>query len=183
MAAKPTADLIEEHGGIMLMLLIMGKVASKLEKDETIEQDHLNKIVKFLRNFADKCHHGKEEGILFPELLKLSEDKKVVNELLGDHKTGRDLIRGIGDSIGSYQTGSPDAYHIAVNFREYIHILTKHIEKENEILFPMADKQLSPEMQEVIGAQFVTLEKEVIGVGKHEQYHGWLDELKKIYLV
>ena len=73
MAAKPTADLIEEHGGIMLMLLIMGKVASKLEKDETIEQDHLNKIVKFLRNFADKCHHGKEEGILFPELLKLSE--------------------------------------------------------------------------------------------------------------
>src|SRR3989339_319242 len=108
---KPTHDLEEEHGGIMLMLKIIGKISEKLAKGENIDKVHLDKVVEFLRNFADKCHHGKEEGIFFPEVVKDSSNLSLVNELLGEHKTGRDYIKGIGDALDNFQTGNPDAYH------------------------------------------------------------------------
>ena len=117
---KPTLDLYEEHGGIVLMLKIMEKVADKLLNKEEVNKDHLNKILEFLRNFADKCHHGKEEDILFPQLLKEPANVALINELLGEHKTGRDYIRGIAESIESYKPGNPDSYHIAFNAKGYI---------------------------------------------------------------
>ena len=179
---KPTQDLYEEHGGIILMLKIMGKIAEKLKKGEEVKKEHLSRIVEFLRNFADKCHHGKEEGILFPELVKKSTNVKLVNELLGEHKTGRDYIHGIAVSLEKYKAGNPDAIHIAVNSKGYIQLLTEHIKKENEILFPIAEKELSKELQEDIEKRFEKLERDVIGIGKHEEYHGWLKELKEFYL-
>ena len=175
---KPTQDLIEEHGGIVLMLRIMEKIAEKLKAGEEVDKEYLSKVVEFLKNFADKCHHGKEEGILFPELLKNTTNEKLVNELLGEHKTGRDFIRGIAESLDNYQKGNPDAFHIAVNALDYSQLLTEHIRKENMILFPAADKELSDELQTEISERFEKLEVEVIGVGKHEEYHHWLEELK-----
>lgn len=182
MFKKPTKDLGEEHGGIMLMLKIMEKVAKKLQKGEEIRKNHLNKIVEFLKNFADRCHHGKEEDILFPQLAKKSSNKKLINELLGEHKTGRDFIRGIAESIGQYKPGNSDAIHIAININGYTKLLTEHIRKESIKLFPIADKQLSGKLQEEIEEKFEKLEREVIGVGQHEEYHGWLKELNIIYL-
>lgn len=178
---NPTKDLIEEHGGIILMLKIMVKVADRLKKGEEINKDHLKKIVEFLRNFVDKCHHGKEEGILFPELTQNTSNKKLVNELLGEHKTGRDYIRGITESLQDCKAGNPDAFHIAVNAEGYIKLLTEHIRKENTILFPIADKEISEKLQEEIEERFEKLEHDIIGEGKHEEYHGWLKELKNIY--
>ncbi len=67
---KPTQDLGIEHGGIMLMLKVMEKVAEKLQNQGEVRKEHLEKIIEFIKNFADKCHHAKEEYILFPELIK-----------------------------------------------------------------------------------------------------------------
>ena len=179
---KPTQDLSIEHGGIMLMLKVMEKVAEKLQNGEAVKKEHLEKIVEFIKNFADKCHHGKEEDILFPELIKKSSNVKLVNELLAEHKTGRDLIGGIEKSLNTYQPGNPEAIHIAINMAGYIQLLIEHIKKENIILFPLADKELSKELQETIEKKFEKLESKVIGVGKHEEYYGWLTELKQIYI-
>lgn len=181
MIKKPTADLAEEHGGITLMLKIMEKAAKRLRSGE-VKKEHLDKIVEFLRNFADKCHHGKEEGILFPEMSKKPSNRKPINELLGEHMAGRDLIRGMAESLKNYHKGNPDAIHIAVNMEEYIGLLTEHIKKENLVLFPKADKQLSQKLQEEMEEKFEEFEKTVIGEGVHEKYHGWLKELSKIYL-
>jgi hemerythrin-like domain-containing protein len=60
--------------------------------------------------------------------------------------------------------------------------LKEHITKENNILFPAAVKQLSESMQGEIEEKFEELERNVIGVGKHEEYHGWLKELQQRYL-
>lgn len=177
-----TEDLIDEHGGIELMSRIMKKMAEKLQAGEEVDKVHLIKVIEFLKNFVDKCHHGKEEGILFPELFKNSANKVLVNELLGEHKTGRDFIRGIADSLENYQKGNPDAFHVAVNFLDYSQLLEEHMKKENTILFPVADKELSVELQVEISERFEKLEVEVIGVGKHEEYHHWLEELSGTYL-
>lgn len=180
--SKPTQDLIKEHGGIMLMLSIMGKVALRLRQGQEVKREHLDKIAEFLRNFADKCHHGKEEGILFPELAKNAANQKLINDFLGEHKSGRDYVRGIAESLPQYAPGNPDAIHIAVNAEGYIRLLTEHIGKENTELFPIADEVLSEELQAELFEKFELLERDVIGEGKHEEYHGWLKELEDEYL-
>jgi len=65
----------------------------------------------------------------------------------------------------------------------YIYLLTEHIKKENKSLFPIVEKQIPDKVQFEIEEQFEKLERDVIGEGKHEEYHGWLKDLKKIYLV
>ena len=179
---NPTVDLFEEHGGIILMLKIMEQVAKKLHAGANVDSAHLQKILEFLSNFADKCHHGKEEGILFPELLKSGSNGTLINDLLGEHKTGRDYIRGMKESLEQFAPGSPDAIHIAVNAEGYIRLLTEHIRKENDLLFPVADRELSDALKDEIFEKFEILERDVIGEGKHEEYHGWLKELKAAYL-
>jgi hemerythrin-like domain-containing protein len=183
MQKQPVQDLTDEHGGIIVMLDIMKKVAIRLKDREEVKKEHLEKIVEFLSNFADKCHHGKEEGILFPEVVKNVSNLYLVNELLGEHKTGRDYIRGIAESLKFYETGSPDAYHIATNMEGYIYLLTEHIKKEGKSLFPIIEKQIPESVQQKIEEEFEVLERDVIGEGKHEEYHGWLKDLKKIYLI
>lgn len=162
------------------MLSIMKKVAARLQEGKPVEHEHLAKIIDFFQNFADTCHHGKEENILFPELLKNTANIHAINELLGEHKSGRDFIRGIAESFEHYEAGNSDAFHIAVNARGYTNLLTEHIKKETP-LFLAADKQLPLAVQNEMQERFAELERNVIGPGKHEEYHGWLQELKEIY--
>ncbi len=96
---KAIKDLCIEHSSIVEMLTIAGMVVAKLKNGDEVKKEHLEKMVEFITNFADKCHHGKEEGILFPELLPIPANVKSVNELLGEHKTGRDFIGGIKESL------------------------------------------------------------------------------------
>jgi hemerythrin-like domain-containing protein len=57
-----------------------------------------------------------------------------------------------------------------------------HIEKENKVLFPMADVHLTLEVQQGLARDFEKLELEEIGAGKHEEFHQLLHELKGVYL-
>lgn len=179
---KPIQDLQEEHGGIMQMLKVMDQVAGRIKSKKEVNKEHLDQILEYLTVFADKCHHGKEEEILFPELLKNPSYDQIVNELLGEHMTGRDYIRGIAESVKLYNNGNPHAYHIAVNMHGYIQLLTEHIQKEN-ILFIKVDKGLPPELQRNMEERFEVLENNVVGSGKHEMYHDWLHKLKDMYLL
>jgi hemerythrin-like domain-containing protein len=177
----PVQDLQIEHISIVDMLHIMEKISARLRQGEEIPRDHLEKVVNFIKNFADRCHHGKEEDILFPEMAKNSANLPLVNELLGEHQTGRDYIRGIVDSIPKAGAGTPDAFHIAVNMEGYIQLLTRHIRTESVTLFPLVEKQIAKPMQRQLGERFEELERDVIGVGKHEEYHHWIEELSRIY--
>ncbi len=177
----PTQDLYNEHGGIFMMLKIMEEVAHRLDKGQKVEKKDLKRIVTFLKNFADKCHHTKEEDILFPLLFKDRKNRSIINELLGEHKTGRDYIKGISESVKNYKPGNSDAVHIALNARGYAELLKNHIKKESAILFPVADK-FPKKIQVAISKRFEKLERDVVGAGKHEEYHGWLTELKNAYL-
>ena len=182
---KATSELVKEHEGIMLMLSIMQKVAYDIEKNLTLDMAHFERIVEFLKVFADKCHHGKEEGILFPELVKngFSKDSGPIAVMLHEHDLGRGYIKDMSDDFQAHVAGSKEALsRIAEDMKQYIDLLTKHIQKENMILFPMADKALSEEVQEQLFARYEKLEEEVIGVGKHEEFHGLLKQLKDIYL-
>ncbi len=90
----PIAPLMIEHRLIEKMIALAGKEAARIEKDGTINPEFLADAVDFIRTYADKCHHGKEEDILFKALdaKNLSaEHRKIMNQLIGEHKYGRQV--------------------------------------------------------------------------------------------
>ncbi len=182
---KPTEELREEHKGIKLMLRIIEKVCQKLESGEKIDSEHLNQILEFLSIFADRCHHGKEEEKLFPEMERVGIPREdgPIGIMITEHNAGRGYIKNMREAFHTYKTDEREASSKFVeNARNYITLLTQHIEKEDNIFFPMADARLSREKQEELSKQFEKVENERIGVGKHEELHKLLGVLKDIYL-
>ena len=103
--------------------------------------------------------------------------------MLAEHDVGRGFIRGMAEAIGRYKENVADAAPvIAENARGYIALLTEHIGKEDNILYPMADMHLSEEKQQELLVEFERVELERIGPGKHEEFHHLLDRLSEDYL-
>jgi hemerythrin-like domain-containing protein len=181
----PTEQLQEEHQGITLMLKILEKVCTKMEAQEKVNPEHLESIVDFFRVFADKCHHGKEEALLFPEMEKagMPREKGPIGVMLAEHTQGRAFVRGMGEAASRCKQGDARGRtEFAENARSYISLLTQHIQKENNILFPMGDRVLSKEKQEKLVEGFEELERVKIGPGMHETFHQLLQKLQEIYL-
>jgi hemerythrin-like domain-containing protein len=178
---KATEDLKQEHEGILLMLNIMEQISAMNELNTV----HLAQIIDFIKTFADKCHHGKEEDLLFPKLIEKGIDKEngPIGVMLFEHEQGRKYIQELSNSFENYKNGDKSAIvGIKDNMNKYINLLRNHISKENNMLFNMADKVLSVEEQDNLFEEFEKIEIERIGVGKHEEYHQLLKLLKKEYL-
>lgn len=181
----PANQLKEEHEGILLMLKILEKICARLEAKEKVEIDPLERIIEFIRVFADKCHHGKEEDLLFPELERagIPKDHGPIGVMLVEHDQGRAYVKGMGEAIAGFKKGDPQVgIDFVKNARSYISLLTQHIQKENNVLFPMGDKVLSKEKQQNLLKAFDKLESERIGVGMHESFHNLLNHLQEVYL-
>lgn len=182
---KAITELKNEHQGIKLMLNIMLAISKMIEDGKPVPVEHLEKIVDFLAVFADKCHHGKEEGILFPALASLKNQAMATSkgEILHEHQQARDLIQSAGKILQAHpKPGKDGLMKIAKIFREYNKLLLAHIETENTSLFPALQADINPGLDEKLFEAFETLEVEVIGLGKHEEYHAMLDKYEEIYL-
>lgn len=179
----PIKDLYEEHNGITIMLEILSEIAIRLRRDISVPQRDLARIVEFLTVFADRCHHGKEEAALIPEMRKSARaDITLLNQIVGEHKTGRDLITGMRSALTGYKKGQPEVFHFAANAEGYIALLMDHIRKENVILFPQAFGILDDKQIARLSTTFDRIETDVVGRGKHEEFHGLLSELQRRYL-
>jgi len=181
----PAEQLQDEHQGILIMLRVLGQVCNRIESKKRVEAEHLERIVEFLRVFADKCHHGKEEDLLFPALERAGVPKEQgpIGVMLAEHRQGRGFIRGMAEALDRQKKGDPKALpSYAENARNYIALLTQHIDKENNVLFPMAEKVLSKETQEQLVEGFEKIEEERIGPGTHEEFHKLLHHLQEVYL-
>ena len=181
----PSEQLKEEHQGILLMLRILEKVVAKLEAKEKVDVNHLERIVEFFKVFADKCHHGKEEDLLFPAMEKagVPRERGPIGVMLAEHQQGRGYVRGMAEALDRQKKGDPKALpSYAENARNYIVLLTQHINKEDNVLFPMGEKILSRKTQQDLVEGFEKIEVERIGKGTHEEFHTLLRHLEKIYL-
>ncbi len=178
---SPAEQLKEEHEGIGLMLTILEKVCVKMEAKENVDQGHLERIVEFFKIFVDQCHHGKEEELLFPAIIPM--EGKFIGILLKEHSQGRSYVRAMGQGLTkmkNFDGGAPEEY--AANAQKYIALMTQHIQKENNVLFPMLDSLLAKKKQEELVEGFEDLERKKIGERTHEKFHKLLFELKEIYL-
>lgn len=183
---KPTEELVQEHDAILRMLRVLDGVCTKLSAGEKINAGDLEKMIEFFRVFADRCHHAKEETALFPalEAAGIPREHGPIGVMLAEHTAGRKYVQDMLSALQGYRKNAADAVGDFVSSaRAYINLLTAHIAKENQVLFPMADRHLSAKAQEDLAGAFERLEREQIGEGTHERLHATLHELEQSYLV
>ena len=182
---KPTEILKEEHQLILVMLKIFEAVSARLDKGESVKPSHLESIIDFIRNFADGCHHAKEEKLLFPALGKagMPQNDGPVAVMLREHALGRNYVKTMNDALQALKKGEHSAAGLFTdNARAYIQLLWNHIDKEDHVLFVMADQRLDPTAQKELEEGFDLVEREEVGVGVHEKYHALLHHLRDVYL-
>lgn len=174
-------DLMKEHKAILRALNVIEKMYRRVGSDEQPDIKDIDEILKFLKVFADKCHHGKEELFLFPALEEagIRNLDGPIGIMLDQHKKGREFIRQMEDSVKGGKLNK-DAFTVAAS--AYVNLLRNHIEKENTILFPISDARLTSLKQKELIEKFEHLENEVIGEGVHEKLHVTLERLEKKYL-
>ncbi|MEE9166696.1 MAG: hemerythrin domain-containing protein [Candidatus Neomarinimicrobiota bacterium] len=181
---SPTDQLKVEHEAIQSMLDILERICEKLDSEEDVDTTHPDKIIEFFRVFADKCHHGKEEAHLFPamEQAGIPRHGGPVGVMLVEHDTGRAYVKGMAEGAKSYTPGEPgSSAQFVENAKHYIELLRQHIDKENNVLFPMADASIPLDRQTELLKDFDRVEHEVVGEGQHEKFHRLLEELQSIY--
>jgi len=182
---KATEQLRKEHETVRFAMRVMDSLVARLEQGETVPSAHLEQLLDFISIFTDQCHHGKEEEIFFPALESVGIPVKggPIGMMLQEHEIMRGHIRALKQAADRWKPGNDELVAVIVqNARTYLTWLDSHIDKENNILFAMADMHLSESRQKSLFEEFERLESDRIGEGVHEQLHKTLHHLADIYL-
>ena len=182
---QATEELKEEHRAIERMLRIVDHIADRLDAGEPVEGEDLTQIVEFFQVFADRCHHAKEEDLLFVALEKegIPRERGPIGVMLYEHEMGRQYVRKMREAAIDYRTHDYSMGPVfAQNARDYAELLRNHIDKEDHVLYPIADARLSPQTEQQLVEGFEQVEREQIGEGRHEEFHQLLDRLEQTYI-
>jgi hemerythrin-like domain-containing protein len=179
---KATQILMDEHRVIERVLTAMQTAATRVSQGVEVRPAFFINAALFIKNYADGCHHKKEEGGLFKAMKAagVPADSGPLFFMLADHEKGRLFTREMRDAAEKWEKGDPSAKGAVVqNALGYVALLRQHISKEDNILFPMADRIIPPEQQEQVAADFERIEHEEIGEGLHEKYLALAEVLEK----
>jgi|TARA_Y100000034_G_C6880187_1_gene403210 hemerythrin-like domain-containing protein len=175
MASKTSKMLSEEHENILKVVGALDKECDELTNGQEADENFILNVVDFIKNYADKFHHAKEEDILFKEFCKIAEKGAVhcnpVDQMLYEHDEGRKFVKGIREGVKE-----KNKEKIIGNARGYIELLKEHIFKEDNILYPMADDVLDDGTQEQMLEKFREIGEE--RVEDKEKYLGFVEGLR-----
>jgi hemerythrin-like domain-containing protein len=155
---RATQNLENDHLHILKLIAVMAEMV----KSPLPDTSHLEEVVELIKQFADGLHHAKEEKLLFPLMAEkgFSLQQGPVAVMLQDHEKGRTYVKGMTEGIKIYRMGQREATGlIYFNMLGYAELLTNHIQKENNILFRMADNAFSTEEQQLLLLQFQQIDK------------------------
>jgi hemerythrin-like domain-containing protein len=157
----PIELLMTEHRLIEKGLDAMdGWLTTLSPGSESDDKDELARFVSFIRGFADAYHHGKEEDILFVAMV--------------DH------LDGLAKQPATWSEQDRDT--LARTVREFSALLRQHIQKEDQILYPMADTRLPEPVKEEISRRFQAFEAQQSSSGEHQRLHALADALIKAHI-
>jgi len=180
---KPTEELKADHRQIERMLAVLYALSGRLDASKEVPAEDLAGAVEFIQLFADRFHHGKEEDLLFPALEEagMPRDAGPIGVMLGEHEMGRQFVRDLAKAVAKYGKNDKAAVPAIIeNARGYAALLTQHICKEDNILFSLAESQLSEEKQAELEKAFAKVAEERIGQGKRAELLELLDRLEKL---
>jgi hemerythrin-like domain-containing protein len=168
---KPRGQLMIEHRLIEKMLNIVKSEVNTIQKKRSVDPVLIDTIVDFIKTYADRTHHGKEEDILFEELKSKnlsSDDKKMMQDLVDEHVLARGIVKELINANICYSQGNAESLDVII---EKLIFLTDfypvHILKEDKIFFPETEQYFSELELEVLMMQFTDFDSKMI----HEKYN------------
>ena len=177
---RPTEVLMEEHRVIEQVLNCLEQMADRCEAGQPLDTESANQAIDFIRMFADRCHHAKEEDLLFPlmEQKGFPREQGPTGVMLDEHERGRRHVRAMSDAIARIPAGGVIATGMFIEHaRAFVQLLRQHIYKEDHCLFPMADQAFSAIDQGELAQSFSKVEHDDLGPDIHEKYLCVADQL------
>jgi hemerythrin-like domain-containing protein len=166
----PIAPMMIEHRLIERMIDVMKEELDRLQRKNEVSPFFIETAVDFIRTYADRCHHGKEEDILFRDLKKKNlsqEHERIMNELIEEHIWGRKTTGRLVEANDRYLNGDDKAIEAIIDcVRSLAEFYPKHIEKEDKHFFIPVMEYFSKEEQDAMLQEGYEFDKKLI----HEKY-------------
>lgn len=177
---RPIDVLKTEHRVIEQVLACLDRMATRCLAEKVLDAASARQAIDFFQNFADRCHHGKEEQRLFPllEARGIPRPQGPIGVMLDEHEQGRRHLHAMAEEVGKYEAGALDAaVRFARHAEDYVDLLRQHIQKEDHCLFAMAEQVLTEADQRTLVQSFDHVEDKEMGPGTHGKYLRIADEL------
>ncbi len=174
----PAGILMWEHKLILRMIAEMRAASARAAEGDELPPGFVDTAVDFVRSYADRCHHGKEEDILFRDLAEkdLASDRaQMMQELVRDHVWARAATRRLVEANDRYGRGDDEALdEVLSTINELTEFYPVHIEKEDHAFFKPAMAYFSADEQAMMAQAFDEFDRMLI----HERYSRVVEELE-----
>jgi Uncharacterized conserved protein len=178
--------MVEEHKNIVRMLKVMRSACNKILLGEEICFEDFDKMIDFIRKYADQHHHGKEEQILFREMVSQlgpMGTNLVTHGMLVEHDWGRLFVSELDAALSRVKSGDEESkLDVIANGVGYANHLNRHIAKEDAVVYTFAEKKLSQDTLDLVNKETEEFEKEADKQGIQKYYSTILEELEEKYL-
>ena len=165
-----------EHRVILQVIDCLERMGQQARRESRVPATYARQAIEVIRTFADRCHHGKEEAILFPALEQQIPGFGPTAVMRDEHVIGRSYVASMASAI---EAGNASAFADAA--AGYVDLLRAHIAKEDDILFRMAQAMLTPAQDAAILDAYRAVEHDDMGDGTHERMLGIADVLADAY--
>lgn len=176
--------MMNEHKYIIRMLKVVRKASFEILKGKEIDYNDFELIVSFIKNYADGHHHNKEEIFLFNRMVEnlgALGEKTVKHGMLVEHDLGRLFVKQLVEALDKVKEGDEEAkLDVIANAISYTHLLERHIDKEDNVIYKFANRELSEDVLRVIDEECVKYEDDNNKVG--EENIKLLEDLEKKYI-
>lgn len=180
----PTENLTKEHKKINELLDIMSKIALKIKSNDVFYPNDVEEIVDYLIIIIDNNHHGKEDGVFYPELISSGIPKETapLSIINYEHTTAKRYLKDISSCVVNCKIGNDFSGELlADSLTNYVTVTKNHIQREEEIVFPIANEVLSVEKQNEILQRFDEIEQRNISNSFNDHFNKLLNKLKIKY--
>jgi hemerythrin-like domain-containing protein len=172
-----------EHENIKRGLTVLRKMCIVVLNSKLENYDDFSKMIDFIRNYADKHHHSKEEAILFKIMSEDLGDESVKGPLSGmyiEHDLGRLFIKSLEEALNKVKEGNLDArVDVIANAIAYTDLLKRHIDKEDNVIYQFADRSLSSDAKKRLEENCSEVEKDAQGRSLQNNYTKLIEEMEK----
>jgi hemerythrin-like domain-containing protein len=177
MSLSCTDHLIQEHRLILRSVYVLQAMAEQSRAGKMPEDEDVDKLLDFLKRFADDHHQGKEEAVLFPCLRELSNGpNNALRMMMFEHEQERSLVVGLEDALRTHK--HQDFAYYGGRLAE---ILSTHIYKEDNILFTLVERTISRDVDERVAREMWAYD-ESLPPATREQMHRVVNDLEWKYL-
>jgi hemerythrin-like domain-containing protein len=155
---------MQEHELIVEVLASLHAMAEQLSAGASVPRQDVADFGRFFRDFADKCHHGKEEDRLFVKMMEVGfpKDSGPLAVMLAEHDAGRREVRGLLELGAGTGPLSAAEKAKAIDYAgQLVPLLYAHIQKENNILYPMAQQTIPPEEFDLLDQSCEAFDQEI----------------------